>query len=248
MKYNESWVLPGDGFVGEGYLKLDYCSLTRVDKKTSPATPERIIDQLLELMNGPADDPNAAQAARFCALKDVSHKIVVSARQVHEFCKAFPYEKQRLDTFVTLFSRCTEIGTPLIDGKGGVLADSEIWSHGARHELKDRLGMPHLLDIHNMHGAGHNRHTFDLSVRDERLCASFMIKVAEVEPGLNMTDCEYSLWRNRGFEVPKTWLDSIPCNGVLEMTYQCKNPSDYLPEIRSAEAKTRFGWHITTPF
>eukprot|EP00746_Dinoflagellata_sp_MGD_P075995 gnl/MRDRNA2_/MRDRNA2_30561_c0_seq1.p1 gnl/MRDRNA2_/MRDRNA2_30561_c0~~gnl/MRDRNA2_/MRDRNA2_30561_c0_seq1.p1 ORF type:complete len:258 (+),score=41.14 gnl/MRDRNA2_/MRDRNA2_30561_c0_seq1:2-775(+) len=247
VSYSDSWVMPGDGFVGDGILQMDFCSLLRIVKGT-PRTSETIIHQLLELLKGEADDVLAAQTARFCALKEISHHINVSAQQLHEMCKAFQYEKQRLDTFVMLFPRCTETGTPLFDASRGVLADHNIWGKGARRELKDRLGMPNMFDVHNMHVEGVNSHVFDLSIRDERQCACFVLKVAQAEPGMNMTNTDWTESRHPGFQVPVTWIDHCPYVGVWSVTYVCNNPErDYLPEFRSIEAKARFALHVTTP-
>merc|ERR1711904_638178 len=93
VDYSETWALPGDGFVGEGVLEFDFCSVLKLSKKVK-ITPERTIDQLVDLLNGNADDIEAALVARFNALKEVSHRITVSAKQLHDCCKPFPYEKQ----------------------------------------------------------------------------------------------------------------------------------------------------------
>lgn len=60
-------------------------------------------------------------------------------------------------------------------------------------------------------------HVLDLSIREEHVVASMLIRMALKEPGENVVDEKFN---NERYETPSSWLEDLPTQGIWSLTYQ----------------------------
>jgi hypothetical protein len=99
-----------------------------------------------------------------------------------------------------------------------------------------RLGVQNVFDL----VAAVGFYELDLANFRDRYVAAELVRMAALEPGLNMVDCQY---KNENFDVPKSWTQELPGKGSFVLHY-CRSPqvqhqilngqkpSGYLPEPR----------------
>jgi hypothetical protein len=105
--------------------------------------------------------------------------------------------------------------------------------------LKNQQVVTRRLGAHNIFDlvAAVGLYELDLANYRHRYVAAELVRMAALEPGINMVDCQY---KNDNFEVPKSWTQDLPGRGSFvvhycrsqQVQYQVLNglkPSGYLP-------------------
>jgi hypothetical protein len=105
--------------------------------------------------------------------------------------------------------------------------------------LKNQEVVTRRLGAHNVFDlvAAVGLYELDLANYRHRYVAAELVRMAALEPGINMVDCQY---KNDNFEVPKGWTQDLPGKGSFcvhycrsqQVQYQVLNglkPSGYLP-------------------
>eukprot|EP00746_Dinoflagellata_sp_MGD_P144897 gnl/MRDRNA2_/MRDRNA2_77596_c0_seq1.p1 gnl/MRDRNA2_/MRDRNA2_77596_c0~~gnl/MRDRNA2_/MRDRNA2_77596_c0_seq1.p1 ORF type:complete len:1168 (+),score=172.51 gnl/MRDRNA2_/MRDRNA2_77596_c0_seq1:115-3504(+) len=245
--YTSSWMLPGDGFTGEGKLQLDYVTLARVDPSVErPLSPEQF-NTFLSLFK--QQNTDVLEVSVFLALKLVSHKLVLLAHQLGEMLRCIHQVERRLEAYCYLWPRCLEYGPPLVDTEDGVLGSKPgIFNEGERASITQRLGLIHTLDVRNIHKPPKNVFALDLTKNDQHMLVELLIILAEIEPGENMMDCHWTEYSNRTsglWFVPASWIDELPYKGVVTITYVLEKPAYLRMDSRKDTAQKICGWLVT---
>lgn len=245
--YKTSWLLPGDGFVGRGTLKCDYVTPFARPKRSSTAKklPEAQFSKFLTLIQGEGTD--ASEKSRLETLRAVSHRVYLSAKQVHSILISLSSEYVTR-IYVCLFPRCLQFGPPMVDRFSGILGDRSLFDSGSIKELEERLGLPNVMDVLNIHVHPWNHFCWDLSKRDQHMCAYLAIVLASIEPGENIKKPNWNKAQSLGTSgtwcVPSSWSDGMPNKGTFSMTYTCELESaEYvMVDKRKELGRKTFGW------
>jgi hypothetical protein len=114
-----------------------------------------------------------------------------------------------------------------------------------------RLGAHNVFDL----VAAVGLYELDLSNFRHRYVAAELVRMAALEPGLNMVDCQF---RNDNFEVPKSWTQDLPGKGSFVVHY-CRSqqvqsqvlnglqPSGYRPAPKK-EYVALYSWATSWDF
>eukprot|EP00746_Dinoflagellata_sp_MGD_P070301 gnl/MRDRNA2_/MRDRNA2_28776_c0_seq1.p1 gnl/MRDRNA2_/MRDRNA2_28776_c0~~gnl/MRDRNA2_/MRDRNA2_28776_c0_seq1.p1 ORF type:complete len:1296 (+),score=203.13 gnl/MRDRNA2_/MRDRNA2_28776_c0_seq1:177-4064(+) len=246
--YNPGFVLPGDGFVGKGLLKCDY--VTPLARPKRSATVKKLppvqFNRFLALIQGEGTD--ASEKSRLETLRAVSHRMYLTAKQVHQILTSLSKEYITL-MYVCLFPRCLDFGPPMIDRVHGILSDENLFDMGTLKELEDRLGMPNTLDCLNIHLPPWNHFCWDLTKRDQHICAYLAVVLAAIEPGENIknpnwTKAHVLKGATGSWLVPTSWSDSLPAKGMFSMKYICEqdSPEYIMVDKRKELGRKYLGW------
>merc|ERR1712224_653112 len=95
-----------------------------------------------------------------------------------------------------------------------------------------------------MHLPPQNRMEFDLSRRDEHLVVQYILDIAALETGENLTECSWSqVSVGKGeWSVPTSWTDDLPRTGRFKFTYVCKASDSRNDDARRAQAVSKLSW------
>eukprot|EP00746_Dinoflagellata_sp_MGD_P032494 gnl/MRDRNA2_/MRDRNA2_177363_c0_seq1.p1 gnl/MRDRNA2_/MRDRNA2_177363_c0~~gnl/MRDRNA2_/MRDRNA2_177363_c0_seq1.p1 ORF type:complete len:599 (-),score=70.55 gnl/MRDRNA2_/MRDRNA2_177363_c0_seq1:102-1793(-) len=242
----DSWMLPGDGYIGEGILVFDWISPIHHQREWCCATPDDVLGRLIASML----DTHAAPLSRFHALVGLSHRLWLLPKQASDLLRCFVDMDLRTELFVRLFPRCLDFGAPFVDLSNGIIRTD--LAPDAINILHSRLGPLNVFDALHIEAPEQCRYSIDLFYRDARLKMEYILHMAIVEPGENMIDVDWtgairSSEAVSGFYVPSTWLKELPTHGIVSFTYQRGGPdaSFVRPDVRLSETQKRFGWLVT---
>jgi len=108
--------------VGPGILHLDFCTQLRSETSTIPILHEAQEQKLLSLFRKEATD--VQDISLHLALRQVAHRLTLTARQVRDILETFSSLERRLEIFVSLLPRCVDApGKVVCDVRTGLLAD-----------------------------------------------------------------------------------------------------------------------------
>merc|ERR1711871_68469 len=124
-----------------------------------------------------------------------------------------------IEFVVTCYSRCVNLGALCTDVIAWFFSDSE------RHQLQQRLGPLNIIDPLMPDGYWE----LNLAYPDDREVATMLVLLAVGEPGENWRDERFGdvvvnngkkvLRDPRPFELPATWEDEVPSEGLLQLHY-----------------------------
>lgn len=245
--YTSSWMLPGDGFSGEGHLQIDYVSMVRVHPARDTALSEEQFDILIGLLR--QENTDCLEVSVFLAIKLVSHKLVLLAEQLGKMLRCLLQMERRIECYHFLFPRCLEFGPPMVDLDDGLLGrGAGLFSELDRGTLTHRLGLAHTMDAINMHREPRNVFVLDLTRHDTHAVCEYLIFLAEIEPGENMVDCHWTEYSNRTsgmWFVPASWTEAVPRKGCVSITYVLQKLEYLRLDVRKENAVKMLGWLVT---
>jgi len=246
--FSSAFMLPGDGFTGEGLISLDYVAMLRAEPGDEELS-EFHYNRLKAILNKEGTD--ASDSSVYLALKSVSHKLTLSALHVGGILSLIPDKRRRIEAYCFLFPRCTQQGPPLVDTQFGVLGELDshdipcVFDYQDRITITERLGIIHTMDVLTMHRHPYNRFTLNLQFHDEHSVARYLLIMADLEPGENMLDTHWSEYSNRTsgrWFVPSTWTRSMPWYGIFYLRYVCEHVHDIRDSQRREHARSLLGW------
>merc|ERR1711920_8895 len=137
----------------------------------------------------------------------------------------------------------------------GILHEPGRFSPKSKREIQERLGLPNVFDVVNLHNqeaaflplnASSNNFEFDLARRDERICVAALLKMALIEGGENLLKCHWSGQSEHCdtnfWTIPAAWFRDGPAeHGMLEFAYHCRDVEAAM-EKRRLTGQDFLGW------
>jgi len=255
----DSFVLPGDGYVGEGMLHADYSTplIGRFRSKQPTLEPHQVL--ALEYLFGDGE-LGATERDRVDALRLMSPRFLVDAAQAKLIMRKITSQRCRADVYCALHARAVDFGAPWVgrptppkDAPGVLhdvgLNDSQIGMLG------EILGLPVILDFRGVHVGPWNRFHLDLRMADHRVVCSFLVSMNAAEQACNLEGIVFHNTNNHdrkpvaNWAPPATWSKAkdIPAMGILQCGYvmQQKVPDKELNTLKDARgkfARVEVGW------
>jgi len=146
-----------------------------------------------------------------------------------------------------------------VDIYDGILSPTRSWWRKDRKygddfvELLGRLGSRNILDFLHIQDPSQKDLVFDLARYEDRIALTAVLALADVEPGLNVENCKYSLHNEvalgRPFAMPPIWWTDLPYEGVCSLTYLVMADQDIilLWTKRAQIAQDTLNWQAVKP-
>jgi len=198
--YARDWALPSTGV-----WHLDFSSIRR----SNPGTPPS--HEAMEVTRN-VNRSSASLEAKIRALRAVSTHLHLSTHQFKNLILIFPAGTLRQDFFCMFHTRVVDpdrfLGPEL-------LHNPNIFSHEDRAALIERVGTLHLLNPLRPEGVEYH---CDLSVREQRRIAEFLVELATEEPQGKVL-ATYGKKTVFG-PLPAHWEKHFPEEGVIVVCYE----------------------------
>lgn len=202
------WKLPEDGV-----FEFDFVSNQR-----PPKGSKVLSDELWELILVVVNNSSCIKEDRILALRAISHHFWITSMHMRAIIGYFKLEEQRAAVFIIFYLRT-------VDLHNSKMFRVRFESAEEIKRLQERLGYASWFPFFQPENA---KFELDLSVNDQRLCASMFVGLAIKEKfPHNLHDYGYT--RGDGTEdpmplgVPKSWgvVENLPKDGKFRATYMC---------------------------
>jgi len=216
----QEWTLPEYAL-----FELDYVSGKRPPPDCKTVLSADTFEDFLILLYDSACQPEQ----KIATLRQVSHHFFITSKQMRTLLGNFPSEDQRGEAFVIFYTRIVDIYNAKLY-KVRFDTENEVTT------LQNRLGYATFFPFVQPEN---NKFSLNLSAYDQRLCASILVRLANMEQPINITNPVYT--RGDGvidplpLGVPRSWekFESAPSTGTFSCSYVCA------PEFRKYEVRRK---------